>query len=446
MGESTKTAMDKEDQKKGQMEALGTEILKNCRNELYRLYPSLDAAFGLVMTQPSDRTGSMAGDGRFFYFSPEFVADRFVTDPPLLCRGYLHMLLHCLFGHIFPEQGVSRRIWDLACDMAVEYLVGQESEKTGAECLKQNGAGSDRNRQELRSQCFRIMGEGLSAWKICRMLEQGAFPFPAEEMEATFVFDDHALWYQEDERERSGLKRAWEKARSRTGGEGGAFGSQAGSQAGDGEETLDEIYRSRYDYRRFLRQFAHTGEEMELDMESFDYIYYTLGMERYGNLPLIEPLEYREVNRLAELVIAIDTSGSCSARTVSRFLGETWEILSEQENFFERMKVLFIQCDCCIQDVAEIHSRQEWEAYARNVTIRGRAGTDFCPVFRYIEKRREAGELQNLAALIYFTDGDGVYPREKPDYETAFVFVKKTKGMDQVPAWARRLLIECQGG
>lgn len=56
-------------------------------------------------------------------------------------------------------------------------------------------------------------------------------------------------------------------------------------------------------------------------------------MEHYGNLPLIEPLEYKEVNRLEELVIAIDTSGSCDGETVRRFLEETYSILSEKENF-----------------------------------------------------------------------------------------------------------------
>ena len=63
-------------------------------------------------------------------------------------------------------------------------------------------------------------------------------------------------------------------------------------------------------------------------------------MEQYGNLPLIEPLEYKEVNRLEELVIAIDTSGSCSKELVRRFLGETYQILSTRENFFKKMKYI----------------------------------------------------------------------------------------------------------
>ena len=47
----------------------------------------------------------------------------------------------------------------------------------------------------------------------------------------------------------------------------------------------------------------------------------------------------------------------------------------------------------------------------------------------------------NLKALIYFTDGDGIYPEKTPDYETAFVFVKKSEKMDRVPGWAKKLLV-----
>ena len=50
---------------------------------------------------------------------------------------------------------------------------------------------------------------------------------------------------------------------------------------------------------------------MELDLDSFDPVAYHYGLMYYGNFPFIEPPETREGNRLEELVIAIDTSGSC---------------------------------------------------------------------------------------------------------------------------------------
>lgn len=63
------------------------------------------------------------------------------------------------------------------------------------------------------------------------------------------------------------------------------------------------------------------------------------------------------------------------------------------------------------------------------------------PVFTYIKKEREKKKLKNLKVLIYFTDGDGIYPGQKPDYETAFVFVKKNENMKYVPNWAYKLVI-----
>ena len=77
-----------------------------------------------------------------------------------------------------------------------------------------------------------------------------------------------------------------------------------------------------------------TEEELQLDLDSFDYIPYLYGLARYGNLPLVEPLEYTETSKVEELVIAIDTSGSCSAGTVQQFLAETCRILANRENFF----------------------------------------------------------------------------------------------------------------
>ena len=54
-------------------------------------------------------------------------------------------------------------------------------------------------------------------------------------------------------------------------------------------------------------------------------------------------------------------------------------------------------------------------------------------------------EIRSLKALIYFTDGDGIYPGSKPDYETAFVFLHKTEKMELVPPWAIRLVAEQEG-
>ena len=223
---------------------------------------------------------------------------------------------------------------------------------------------------------------------------------------------------------------------------GDALGQGArGCSGGEGEENPGDLQDPLFDFRRYLRRFTVPREELETDEDSFDYGFYTLGMERYGNMPLLEPLEYKEVRRLDAFAIAIDTSASCDAVLVRRFLEEVYGILSTQENFFRKMKAVFFQCDCCLQDKAVITNREQWLSYGRNIKIKGRGGTDFTPVFREIEAMRARGELPRPRALLYFTDGDGYYPH-KPDYETVFVLVGPQKHPELVPKWAKTLVLE----
>lgn len=404
---------------------LGVQVLQNCLGELLSLFPQLDAAFGALRFVPDPALPGIGTDGEAVRFSPPELLRRYRDNPAAVRRGYLHMLLHCLYLH--PFQGRSGRLWGLAADLAVEQVIENAA-------VPRLAPPPD----PAREQCLRILGkEARSAEEVYGMLRDGVFPFPMDALEAAFSFDTHSLWAMEPPQREAGRQK-W-RALSSGAGRGGA---SAGRSAGDGAEVLDVPRQGTYDYRRFLRQFTTRREEVLLDPESFDQIFYYHGMEHYGSLPLIEPLEYQEVNRLEELVIAIDTSGSCSAETVRQFLAETWAIVSARENFFRKMKVWLIQCDCLVQSVTVIRSAEEWMESGSRITIQGRGGTDFTPVFRCVEELRRKKELRNLKALLYFTDGDGVYPKARTDYQTAFVFLYKNDKMDQVPPWAVRLVLE----
>ena len=198
----------------------------------------------------------------------------------------------------------------------------------------------------------------------------------------------------------------------------------------------------QYDYREFLRKYAVWGETLSLDTDSFDYLPYDYSRRMYENLLLLEPLEYKEVRRLREFVIAIDTSGSCSGKVVRQFLTETWEIFRERENFFEHMNIHILQCDCVIQEHVRITCQEEWQEYVDHVEVKGHGDTDFTPVFRLVDKMIREKELTNLKGLLYFTDGMGIYPVKKPFYDTAFVFVKDQYVDISVPPWAIKLILE----
>ena len=78
-------------------------------------------------------------------------------------------------------------------------------------------------------------------------------------------------------------------------------------------------------------------------------------MQRYGNIPLIEPLEYKEVKKVRDFVIAIDTSGSCAGEVVQKFLDKTYSLFTQQENFFKKINLHIIQCDAGDSERCEDH-------------------------------------------------------------------------------------------
>ncbi len=103
-----------------------------------------------------------------------------------------------------------------------------------------------------------------------------------------------------------------------------------------------------------------------------------------------------------------------------------------------------IQCDTVIQEDAKITKQEEFDAYIQTMQLKGFGGTDFRSVFDYVDQMRKNHEFSNLKGLIYFTDGYGVFPHKKPDYETAFVFVRDNYEIPQVPSWAIKLVLESE--
>ena len=101
-----------------------------------------------------------------------------------------------------------------------------------------------------------------------------------------------------------------------------------------------------------------------------------------------------------------------------------------------------IQCDTKIQEDVKITNQEEFGEYIKTMKLKGFGGTDFRPVFNYVDQMRKEHEFSHLKGLIYFTDGYGVFPERKPDYETAFVFVRDDYEIPEVPSWAIRLILE----
>lgn len=159
-------------------------------------------------------------------------------------------------------------------------------------------------------------------------------------------------------------------------------------------------------------------------------------------MPLIEPQETKEVKKIEEFAVVIDTSMSCSGELVRAFLEETYAILSEQESFFRKINLHIIQCDEHVQADTGISSLEELREYMEHFEIIGSGGTDFRPAFTYVEQLIRERKFTNLKGLLYFTDGFGIYPKRMPPFETAFLFMEEEESDTNVPPWAMKLVIK----
>lgn len=416
---------------------LCVKILNSSRNELYLNMRHLDVSLSSLGFQAAWGRRGAACDGFLIYYGPDFLIETYQKSRTLVNRLYLHMLFHCLFGHMDGRGKRDKGLWDLACDIAMESVI-----------------------DGLYQKCVRIPPSMLRRETYLRLKNRGLSVFTAEgiyrelaamgleekqlaRLSQEFKVDDHDLWEQEMPRSRMVRRQnQWKENRERMQ---TALETNGQKDPGDGgQELLEQVQaenRERYDYRAFLRKFSVLREEIQVDPDSFDPIFYTLGLSMYGNLPLVEPLETKEVRRIEEFAIVLDTSMSCSGRLIRRFLEETCSVLSASESYFRKVNIHIIQCDEKVRSDVTVHNEEEFQAYMKNFTISGFGGTDFRPAFQYVEELRARGELRQLRGLIYFTDGRGVYPVKKPPYDTVFVFLEENFTDISVPGWAMKVIL-----
>lgn len=412
------------------------EILTQTQNTLRMYLRFLDGALNRLGTAIHAEI-VYATDGQTLYYEPIHLLQRYRKEPDVITRDYLHVLLHCLLRHPFLHHRLERQWWDLACDITVEAVIcalGLEALTTERQ-YRQQAVLEDLQRQVKH----------LTAEKLYRYFLDNP-PANQNDLRLLFRADDHGLWYHEDGFEpglggHSQAEREWENLSRHVQGDMETFSRHRGTQAGALLQNLAAVNRERYDYASFLCKFASRSEVMKLDMDEFDYIFYTYGLKLYDRIPLIEPLEYKDIKQIREFVIAIDTSGSVRGDLVQAFVQKTYNILKSSESFASKINLHIIQCDQEIQEDVKITTQEEFDAFLNSMTLKGFGGTDFRPVFSYVEQLRQSHEFPNLKGLLYFTDGLGLYPEQKPDFDTVFVFLDEDYSDPDVPPWAMKLIL-----
>jgi len=169
---------------------------------------------------------------------------------------------------------------------------------------------------------------------------------------------------------------------------------------GSAPESIERFFKmhgiSKMDWREVLREA----------LAKYFYDDYTM-------MPPSKKLLYQNIylpsstSQTFRLVIAIDSSGSIDEELLDTFLTEVNFIMEQTQNYVIDLLV----CDDKIHSHAIFTSGEKLE-----VKLIGGGGTDFRPVFKRIEQ-----EMDDVKLLLYFSDLEGVFPKEVPPYSVKWI-------------------------
>ena len=418
------------------LDSIGRKILAAARNELYLKMRFMDVALSSLIFVLDEGACGMGTDGLYLYYHPQYLGGLYREDRIMVNRIYLHLVLHGIFRHMIRRKGREEERYSLACDIVTESIIDGMRHR----CVL-------RSRSWLRRETYRRLGKEmkvLTAEKVYGALEKWNLS-EAEfaRLAGEFRVDDHSYWpADDDQKKQSQIENQWQDISEQMETDMETFSKEASQESGHLIDQVKVENRVRFDYRQFLRKFSVLKEEMAVDEDTFDYVFYSYGLSFYGNMPLIEPQEWKEVQKVEEFAIVIDTSMSCSGELVKKFLEETYGVLSENNSFFRKVNIHIIQCDDQVQTDQKIESEEDLKDYMGHLELKGEGGTDFRPAFAYVESLIKQHAFERLKGLLYFTDGRGTYPSKMPPYETAFVFMKEDYEDVDVPPWAMKLVLE----
>jgi predicted metal-dependent peptidase len=364
-------------------------------------------------------------DAKAFYFNPAFVDHLSLAQTQFILA---HEALHCAMGHPHRRNHRVKRRWDVACDHAVNLILIEEGLKPPL-----HGILADQNYMTL------------SAEEIYPLIPEDT---PEESFDQHLFDSDNEQGASPDENQRQDDPEA-----GNSGGQGKEGQSEAEEQQGSGSqasqkpnemspaerEELAEQWKNRLAAAaQAARQAGKLSQSMMRWVDGLlaPSLPWRALLARFFAINQRDDYSWRRPSRREgaailprlsseglEVIAAIDTSGSISDEELREFVSEL-DALKGQV----RAKVTLLACDNHIADAAP-WEYEAWDAMQLPNDIEGGGGTDFRPVFDWVEAESRSPNL-----LVYFTDAEGDFPKVPPNYPVVWL----VKGKGSVP-WGERV-------
>jgi predicted metal-dependent peptidase len=403
----------------------GTELkLTRARTQLLLSQPFFGTLCLRLKLMP-EAVPTMATDGRHIFYSAEFVDG---LKPAELEAVFAHEVLHCCLGHHCRRGDRDPGLWNQAADLAINPILvsngfilpagalfdpafeNLSAEEIYARLLeKANDATNQQEDPKKPPQPNSGQGspeqgsqggekaDSNSGSKNSRGPEQEkgtVTPPPSRPGGFGEVLDaTEELGKPASEAEKNRQQHEWNIAAGQAMRSAEACGNEPVGVA----RPLSESRESKQDWRTILRDFVAATTPA-------DYRW-TPPNRRYIAAGLYLPSVFRE--GIGTIVIGVDTSGSIGTHELEQFAGEISAIAEEAQP--ESIHVVY--CDAAVQS---------WQQFGPSEPIhlepKGGGGTDFRPVFEWVEENQIAP-----VCLIYLTDlCCHSYPKP-PDYPVLWV-------------------------
>ncbi len=430
-------------------EAIATK-LSAARTKLILDKPFLGAlVLRLPMTEASENwCPTTATDARRFYYNPSYIDSLSMSQTQFMLA---HEALHCALSHFARRQHRIKHRWDLACDFAINPLLLEDGLQpppdyqvmpqylgmTAEEIypLLDDNENSETLDQHLYDQDNESGGgqQGKSqkenADKSAKAREDskqdGNKPTPesAEDKDSPGAQAEQSRHTDPDSNagqpdnsnpapppltgeQRETLEVQWQQRLA------GAAqqAMQAGKMSGTMARMIEHMLQPRLPWRMLLARYMTS-----MARDDFSYM---RPSRREGDA-ILPSLRSSQV----DIAVAIDTSGSIKAAEIDEFLSEVAALKGQM-----RARITLIPCDTGIASGGP-WVFEPWEDFDCPVQLQGGGGTDFRPVFEWLEKQG-----QHPALLVYFTDAEGIFPKQEANFPVIWL----VKGKEQLP-WGQRI-------
>lgn len=406
-------------------------ILDWSRRKLAQQLPEFLPAIYLLPLKEHEKEGHLWTDGEALFYHPDTVVRDYLRRKDDIAAQIMHIVAHGLLGHIAKRQGQQKEIFDAVADIKASAFINKLPVHL---CVCWD--------KETRKH--------VEEWDSLTL--EAAYLAPETREEAVVLIrksrplqmDHHDAWGQstaDKKKKGSSMANLWQVAARQVAGT-MANSGQYGYLAGELCKEYSAEQESSVSYKEFLRQFCSLRERQEIDPDSISNIWYQVGLSTTGDAPFIEPEELREDAPALELAVALDTSGSCSGEVMQGFLEELLAILRDTGG--PKVELTLIQCDEEIQKVQVLTREDTTIELMNGFEVLGWGGTNFRPVFDYIEEQHGSDDGKRFRGLLYLSDGCGEFPDKKPDYPVVFLFPREEElffDMMEIPDWVMQVHI-----